>query len=75
MRKQIYICDQCKAVLSDKTENKFKEHISIEAGKIGWVETDDDNIFYNAKCSYAHAFLHFCNEQCLAKHFKKAIKK
>lgn len=66
-----YNCDACKKVLSDASEGVAKTHLSIKFAEwSGWVKKHVGVYIHAASTS---GIYQFCNEKCLAKHFKDML--
>jgi len=76
MRKIIYVCDNCGAILSDPLEKIHKKHLSINFGEhSGWVEPEEDldaNSWHHFK--EVEGIKQFCNGKCLKEYFQKLLK-
>ena len=68
MHYQIYRCDNCKEVLSDKESGVSKKHISITiGGKSGYYRLDDKRPydFWEKYKTIKDGSFQFCNNQCM----------
>lgn len=68
MKQEIYICDNCKKVLSK--DGKGKPHLSINFGFYsGWVENVTDILWRHTK--KVDGIKQFCSGQCAKEYFDK----
>lgn len=83
MKQELYVCDNCKKVLSNDGVGKL--HLSIMFGNYsGWVEPqlgiDLDDMRKSQVLGWKHfekvnGVKQFCNGKCLGEYFDKLVKK
>ena len=65
---QIYRCDNCKEVLSDKESKISKKHISVVIGeKSGYYRLDEKRPydFWEKYKTIKSGLFHFCDNKCM----------
>lgn len=83
MRQEIYLCDNCRKILSK--DGKGKQHLSVNFDRYsGWVEPqwgiDLDNMQKSEVLNWKHSktaygIKQFCNGKCLGEYFDKLLKR
>ena len=68
MRYYVYVCDNCGKILDNK--KSWKEHISLEVNRAGWVEKGKEGWVFKYKLDRKN--FQFCNENCLKEFFVKS---